>query len=138
MQYRSAPAVSKAVSTKPRADPNVHFVWNREDWPAEPVNKSHNKLTRATYSNVYGKMRWDAPSPKITTLFLRLAVVVLVTPNKTLRFRFGSERVFVMLGESFCANPTGRIRYRFVSPQAGYSDWPKDSGLKLGFNNAVK
>ena len=37
------------------------------DWPKELVADCHKKPKGKTYPSVYGRMRWDAPSPTITT-----------------------------------------------------------------------
>lgn len=37
------------------------------DWPTELRAKCHDRPTGATYPSVYGRMRWDRPSPTITT-----------------------------------------------------------------------
>jgi DNA (cytosine-5)-methyltransferase 1 len=37
------------------------------DWDADLIAACHLKLTGETYPSVYGRMRWDAPAPTITT-----------------------------------------------------------------------
>ncbi len=37
------------------------------DWPQKLVAKCHTKKTGLTFSSVYGRMKWDAPAPTITT-----------------------------------------------------------------------
>ncbi|MCR4378061.1 MAG: DNA cytosine methyltransferase [Rhodospirillales bacterium] len=37
------------------------------DWPKSLVARCHKKKSGKTYSGVYGRMRWDAPSPTMTT-----------------------------------------------------------------------
>jgi DNA (cytosine-5)-methyltransferase 1 len=39
------------------------------DWPMELRAKCHTRETGYGYSSVYGRMRWDEPSPTITTQF---------------------------------------------------------------------
>ncbi len=39
------------------------------DWPAELVAECHCKRSGRGYASVYGRMRWDRPSPTITTQF---------------------------------------------------------------------
>ena len=39
------------------------------DWPLEIVADCHRKKTGKTYPSVYGRMKWDEPSPTITTQF---------------------------------------------------------------------
>ncbi len=39
------------------------------DWDEELRLDCHNKKTGATYPSVYGRMKWDEPSPTITTQF---------------------------------------------------------------------
>ncbi|PIQ84570.1 MAG: DNA (cytosine-5-)-methyltransferase [Candidatus Omnitrophica bacterium CG11_big_fil_rev_8_21_14_0_20_63_9] len=39
------------------------------DWPDELIAKCHRKKKGRTYPSVYGRMRWDEPSPTITTQF---------------------------------------------------------------------
>ena len=38
------------------------------DWPLDLRAECHRRDTGITYGNVYGRMRWDEPSPTITTL----------------------------------------------------------------------
>ena len=40
-----------------------------KDWPPDLVTKCHRKDTGRGYASVYGRMRWDRPSPTITTQF---------------------------------------------------------------------
>jgi DNA (cytosine-5)-methyltransferase 1 len=37
------------------------------DWPTNLVAECHKKSTGKTYSGVYARMKWDAPSPTMTT-----------------------------------------------------------------------
>jgi DNA (cytosine-5)-methyltransferase 1 len=37
------------------------------DWPMSMKASCHNKQSGSTYSAVYGRMKWEAPSPTITT-----------------------------------------------------------------------
>lgn len=39
-----------------------------KDWPKELVAGCHTKESGKTYASVYGRMRWDTPSPTMTTL----------------------------------------------------------------------
>lgn len=39
------------------------------DWPRRLVAECHKKKTGKTYPGVYGRMKWDEPSPTITTQF---------------------------------------------------------------------
>lgn len=39
------------------------------DWPQDLVADCHKKKSGKTYPSVYGRMRWDAPSPTLTTQF---------------------------------------------------------------------
>jgi len=38
-----------------------------KDWPEELVAKCHSKASGQTYRGVYARMKWDEPSPTITT-----------------------------------------------------------------------
>ncbi len=40
-----------------------------EDWDEELLANCHKKESGKTYSSVYGRMKWDTPSPTITTQF---------------------------------------------------------------------
>jgi len=40
------------------------------DWPKNLVADCHKKRTGKTYVSVYGRMKWDEPSPAITTQFM--------------------------------------------------------------------
>jgi DNA (cytosine-5)-methyltransferase 1 len=39
------------------------------DWPEDLIAFCHKKPERRSYSSIYGRMRWERPSPTITTLF---------------------------------------------------------------------
>ena len=41
-------------------------------WPAELVLECHKKESGKSFGSVYGRMRWDKPSPTITTEFIGL------------------------------------------------------------------
>lgn len=38
-----------------------------KDWPEELLLECHKKESGATYSSVYGRMKWDEPAPTMTT-----------------------------------------------------------------------
>jgi len=40
------------------------------DWPKELIADCHKKQSGKTYSSVYGRMKWEEPSPAITTQFM--------------------------------------------------------------------
>ena len=42
-----------------------------EDWPKEIVASCHKKEGGRSWQSVYGRMKWDEPSPTITTQFYR-------------------------------------------------------------------
>lgn len=42
------------------------------DWDKTLILKCHQKETGKSYSSVYGRMKWDAPSPTMTTQFYSL------------------------------------------------------------------
>jgi len=39
------------------------------DWPKHLIAKCHRKKTGKRYPSVYGRMKWDEPSPTLTTQF---------------------------------------------------------------------
>lgn len=39
----------------------------KDDWPDELLLECYKKKSGKTYSSVYGRMKWDAPSPTMTT-----------------------------------------------------------------------
>ena len=41
-----------------------------QDWPKRLVANCHKKQSGRTYTGVYGRMKWDEPSPAITTQFM--------------------------------------------------------------------
>lgn len=41
-----------------------------KDWPFALRTRCHQKSTGSTFTSVYGRMRWDQPSPTITTQFI--------------------------------------------------------------------
>ena len=39
------------------------------DWPEDLIAVCHRRATGSTYQSVYGRMKWDAPAPTLTTQF---------------------------------------------------------------------
>jgi DNA (cytosine-5)-methyltransferase 1 len=81
------------------------------DWPNDIVAKCHQEATGDTYPSVYGRMRWDAPSPTITTQFYGFGNGRFGHPSQC---RAISLREGAIL-QSFRAN------YEFVEPGSDYS-----------------
>lgn len=77
-----------------------------EDWPEEIVAPCHKKEGGQSWQSVYGRMKWDEPSPTITTQFYRYGTGRFGHPkqNRALSLREGA------LLQSF---PPG---YEFVAP----------------------
>lgn len=46
---------------------NTPYGGGWKDWPEELVLECHKKQSGKTYSSVYGRMKWEEPSPTITT-----------------------------------------------------------------------
>jgi DNA (cytosine-5)-methyltransferase 1 len=93
------------------------------DWPSDIIAKCHQEATGDTYASVYGRMRWDEPSPTITTQFYGFGNGRFGHPSQS---RAISLREGAIL-QSFRAN------YEFVEPGSEYS--AKTLGKLIG--NAV-
>jgi DNA (cytosine-5)-methyltransferase 1 len=93
------------------------------DWPDDLVAECHKTETGETYASVYGRMRWDQPSPTITTQF----------------YGFGNGRFGHPVQDRALSLREGAIlqsfprRYAFVEPRGSYSF--RDVGRMIG--NAV-
>lgn len=93
------------------------------DWPQELINSCHKNASGSTYSGVYGRMRWDTPSPTITTQFFGYGNGRFGHPeqNRALSFREGA------ILQSFPK------KYKFIEP--GHPIEAKKLGRLIG--NAV-
>jgi DNA (cytosine-5)-methyltransferase 1 len=81
------------------------------DWPRDIVAKCHKEGTGDTYPSVYGRMRWDEPSPTITTQFYGFG---------NGRFGHPSQSRAISLREGAILQ-SFRKNYQFVEPDAEYS-----------------
>ena len=63
-----------------------------EDWNESLRTPCHQKLSGKTYKSVYGRMKWDEPSPTITTQFHNFGSGRFGHPeqNRALSFREGA------------------------------------------------
>jgi DNA (cytosine-5)-methyltransferase 1 len=77
-----------------------------EDWEENLIAKCHLKQSGSRYKSVYGRMRWDAPSPTITTQYYGFGNGRFGHPEQD---RAISLREGAML-------QTFPIDYRFVAP----------------------
>lgn len=77
------------------------------DWPEDLRAPCHRKKKAANYQNVYGRMRWDEPSPVITTEAFKFG---------TGRFGHPEQDRAITLREAAILQGFPR-RYRFVKPR---------------------
>lgn len=63
--HRSAGLTPKNLERIKHSKPGG--TWH--DWPEDLLNECHKKSTGQDFTSVYGRMRWDEPSPTITTQF---------------------------------------------------------------------
>jgi len=86
------------------------------DWPEDLIAKCHTKKSGKSYPSVYGRMRWDSPSPTITTqcfgfgngrfghpkqdraISLREAALLQTFPEKYQFFRPNEPFAFTKIG----------------------------------------
>lgn len=80
------------------------------DWPSELVLECHKRKSGKSYGSIYGRMRWDNPSPTITTEFHGLGSGRFGHPeqNRAISIREGA------LLQSFPRS------YKFVPPNHPY------------------
>ncbi|MDD5226614.1 MAG: DNA cytosine methyltransferase [Candidatus Omnitrophica bacterium] len=80
------------------------------DWPKDLVARCHRKKKGMSYPSVYGRMKWNAPSPTITTQFFGFGNGRFGHPeqNRALSLREGA------ILQSF------PMDYQFVAPEGGY------------------
>lgn len=93
------------------------------DWPEDLVADCHKAETGETYGSVYGRMKWDEPSPTITTQFYGFG---------NGRFGHPEQDRALSLREGAILQSFPR-QYAFVKPRCAYSF--KDVGRMIG--NAV-
>jgi DNA (cytosine-5)-methyltransferase 1 len=88
------------------------------DWPRELVTNCHKKTSGKTYPSVYGRMRWDQPSPTVTTQFYGFGNGRFGHPeqNRALSLREGAilqsfpeKYEFVAPGKPICKKTVGRL-----------------------------
>jgi DNA (cytosine-5)-methyltransferase 1 len=88
------------------------------DWPEELVADCHKSETGETYASVYGRMKWDQPSPTITTQFFGFGNGRFGHPeqDRALSLREGAilqsfprGYAFVKPRETFCFRDVGRM-----------------------------
>lgn len=88
------------------------------DWPPNLVAECHRKDTGCGYASVYGRMRWDRPSPTITTQFYGFGNGRFGHPeqDRALSLREGAmlqtfpcDYAFVRPGEPFHFAKIGRM-----------------------------
>jgi DNA (cytosine-5)-methyltransferase 1 len=93
------------------------------DWDAGIIAPCHRKESGRSYGSVYSRMRWDAPSPTITTQFYGFGTGRFGHPeqNRALSLREGA------LLQTFPSN------YKFIAPKREFSI--KEIGRNIG--NAV-
>ena len=81
-----------------------------EDWNDDLVAECHKRETGKSYRNVYGRMKWDDPSPTITTQFFNFGRGRFGHPEQD---RAISIREAALL-QTFPSN------YQFVEPEGEY------------------
>ncbi len=88
------------------------------DWPRRLVAKCHQKKTGRTYPGVYGRMKWDEPSPTITTQFFGFGNGRFGHPeqHRAISLREGAilqsfpkRYQFVEKGGDYCFKTIGRL-----------------------------
>ena len=88
------------------------------DWPRHLVARCHQKKTGKTYPGVYGRMRWEEPSPTITTQFFGFGNGRFGHPeqHRALSLRegailqsFPADYQFVEQGGDYCFKTIGRL-----------------------------
>lgn len=88
------------------------------DWSEELRTPCHKKESGKTYASVYGRMKWEEPSPTITTQFYGFGNGRFGHPeqNRALSFREGAilqsfpkKYKFVPRGQAFNKTSIGRL-----------------------------
>ncbi len=81
------------------------------DWPKKLIARCHNEESGLTYGSVYGRMKWDEPSPTITTQFFGFGNGRFGHPeqDRALSLREGA------ILQTFPAN------YEFLGPDSEFS-----------------
>jgi DNA (cytosine-5)-methyltransferase 1 len=82
-----------------------------KDWPLELLSACHKRESGSKYTSVYGRMRWNAPSPTITTQFYNYGSGRYGHPSQA---RALSLREAALL-QSF------PIDYQFITEEEDYS-----------------
>lgn len=96
------------------------------DWPEDLRLACHLKEKGATYSSVYGRMRWDAPAPTITTQFTIFGTGRFGHPiqNRALTLREGAILQSFPSTYSFI-NPKNPISFSKIARQIGNAVPPR-------------
>lgn len=99
------------------------------DWPEELRSACHRKKTGKTYPAVYGRMKWDEPSPTITTQFFGFGNGRFGHPvqNRAISLREGAilqsfpeNYKFTEPGEPIHKSVLGRLIGNAVPVRLGY------------------
>lgn len=98
------------------------------DWPKELIADCHKKQSGKTYPSVYGRMKWDEPSPTITTQFFGFGNGRFGHPeqNRALSLREGAllqgfpkSYEFTPPGKTINKKILGRLIGNAVPPKLG-------------------
>lgn len=98
------------------------------DWPEELLAPCHKKASGASFGSFYGRMRWDAPSPTITTMAFNFGTGRFGHPeqDRSLTLReaamlqgFPRRYKFVPKGKQPYMQTVGRLIGNAVPPNFG-------------------
>lgn len=93
------------------------------DWPEELRLNCHKKKTGASFGSVYGRMRWDEPSPTMTTQCNGIGNGRFGHPEQDRAISFREAALF----------QTFPLDYSFIDPEVGFKS--DDTARHIG--NAV-
>lgn len=100
------------------------------DWPEELRAPCHRRASGASFQSFYGRMRWDLPSPTITTQAFNFGTGRFGHPeqDRSLTLReaamlqgFPREYRFAKAGEKISRQAIGRLIGNAVPPAFGYA-----------------
>lgn len=97
-----------------------------EDWPKELLARCHKKSSGRSYSAVYGRMKWDSPSPTITTQFTYFGTGRFGHPeqNRALSLREGALLQSFPKDYEFVPKE-GKVSIKEISRQIGNAVPPR-------------
>lgn len=102
------------------------------DWPKRLIADCHRRRTGRTYPSVYGRMRWDAPAPTLTTQFFGFGSGRFGHPSQARALSLREGAILQGFPREYSFVPDGEpIRFKALARLIGNSV-PVELGRAIG------